>query len=208
MKDKKDQILEKNNTVKAMEHTIELQDPAIRKINENLEQITELQKKFEEERRKTEKEIKKVNKMVGELTDGWGKFVEGLVAPSIPQIFKSLGINVFDISPRRTRQKNGNEMEIDVLCIGKKQDGKKLVMITEVKSNLQVKDIDEFLDRLKEFKDFFDEYKNDDVIGIVSGMRFDDDSQRYAEKHGLYVLTQSGNIMKLINKQNFIPTIM
>lgn len=36
--------------------------------------------------------------MVGNLTDGWGRFVEAIVFPSIPKLFSKQGIKIIDIS--------------------------------------------------------------------------------------------------------------
>ncbi|MFH1562106.1 MAG: hypothetical protein ABIF11_01615 [Nitrospirota bacterium] len=48
---------------------------------------------------------------------------------------------------------------------------------------------------------------DDDIIGIVAGIRFGAGVEKYAEKLGLYVLAPSGEIVKLINKSGFIPHI-
>jgi hypothetical protein len=165
------------------------------------------QDRIDQEIDKVNKEIDKVNKMVGKLTDGWGKFVEGLVTPSIPVIFKKLGVDIFSLSQRTKRYKDGKELEIDILCLGKDKDGKDVVIVSEVKSELSSQDINEFLEDLSEFKNFFSEYKDRKVIGVVAGMRCGEGVERYAERAGLYILVPSGKVMKLLNKEEFEPRV-
>ncbi|MEW6095625.1 MAG: hypothetical protein AB1567_03745 [bacterium] len=195
-KEQQELTLKQQQTEKEIDRLTKKTDAQIEKIDAQIEKTD----------KEIKKEIKKVNKMVGDLTDGWGKFVEGLVAPSIPKVFKILDIDVFDISTRRTRRKNGNELEVDILCLGRRQDGKEVVLVAEVKSDLQSKHIDEFVtEELPEFKKFFDEYQDKELIGIVAGSRLGDGVKKYAEKLGLYILAPSGNIMKLLNKPDFRP---
>jgi hypothetical protein len=171
------------------------------------EEITKLTEKTDKEIADLGKEVNKVNKMVGKLTNGWGKFVEGLVTPSIPVIFKKLGVDIFSLSQRTKRYKDGKELKIDILCLGKGKDGKDVVIVSEVKSELSSQDINEFLKDLSEFKNFFSEYKDRKVIGVVAGMRCDGGVERYAERAGLYILVPSGEVMKLLNKEDFEPRV-
>ncbi|MEW5694295.1 MAG: hypothetical protein AB1765_13500, partial [Candidatus Hydrogenedentota bacterium] len=90
--------------------------------------------------KKTDAEIEKVNKMVGDLTDGWGKFVEGLVEPAIWVLFKRLGYKINKTLQRASSNVNGRNLEIDILAIGKNRDGEDIVLVIEVKSNLTIRE--------------------------------------------------------------------
>jgi hypothetical protein len=175
--------------------------------NKRQDRISQEIDKVNKEIDKVNKEIDKVNKMVGNLTNGWGRFVEGLVAPSIPCIFKKLGIEINFQGLEIKKYKNGKELEIDILCLGKEKTGKDVVIVTEVKSTLTSTDINEFLEDLNKFKEFFYEYKDRKVIGVVTGMRFGKDVQRYAQRCGLYILGPSGEVMKLLNEPSFEPRV-
>ena len=63
------------------------------------------------------------------------------------------------------------------------------------------------MERLEKFYKFFDEYKDYRLIGVISGMKLSKGVVRYAEGRGLYVLTPSGNAVKLANKPKFKPRI-
>ncbi|MDI6704354.1 MAG: hypothetical protein QME40_06775 [bacterium] len=184
-----------------------VQDKIIKEIKENLRMITEKQKETDQEIASLSKELKNVGEMVGKMTDGWGRVVEGLVVSSVPVIFKRLGIDVFYQTLRSKRYKDGKELEIDILCLGKDRDGEEMAIISEVKSDVSSKDIDEFLADLDQFKYFFDEYRDKRAIGVIAGMRFGKGAQRYAEKCGLYVLGPSGEVMELLTKPDFKPKI-
>ncbi len=171
-----------------------------------LKELIISQKKTDAAINKLRESQKKTDKQVGDLTDGWGKFVEGLVAPSIPVIFKKFGIKINDIAQRRKRYHNGKVMEIDILALGRKEN-REVIFVVEVKSSLESKDIDEFIKELSDFSKFFTEYSGREIYGVVAGVRFGDGAERYAEQKGLYVLAPSGETMKVLNKKNFRPRI-
>ncbi len=181
-------------------------DEQLKRTDEEIDKLRESQKKTDEQIRETERLVNKTNRQVGELTDGWGKFVEGLVAPSIPIVFRKLGVEIDDISPRRKKFKDGRVMEVDVLASGR-YNGKPVVFVFEVKSNLESRHVDEFLSDLRRFKKFFPEYAGYLIYGGVAGIRLGDGVEQYAEKKGLYVLIPSGETMIIANKKTFKPRI-
>ncbi|MDI6791279.1 MAG: hypothetical protein QME81_00190 [bacterium] len=195
------------------------------KIDEELDKLARSQEKTDEELRvlnkATNEELSKLSKDVSRLIkseeilckqlgrhiNSWGLFVEGMVAPSIPEIFKPLGVDVVALYQRALRRKNGDEMEIDVLCPGKREDGREIVIVTEVKSTFEVNDVNYFIERLKEFREFFDEFRDKDVIGVAAGVTFRPEARKYAQRKGFYVLVPSGEVMKLWNRPDFKPKV-
>jgi hypothetical protein len=163
-------------------------------------------KKTDEQIRETEALVNRTNKQVGDLTDGWGKFVEGLVTPSVPKLFSDFGIKILGTYQRAKKRFNGRELEIDVLCVGRR--GRKRVAIAaEIKSELNVYDIKRYLKELDQFFLFFDEYQGMDLIGVVSGIRLSKGVKDFAEKQGLYILAPSGETMVILNQKDFKPRI-
>jgi len=49
----------------------------------------------------------------------------------------------------------------------------------------------------------FHEYADKTILGAVAGMNVPTDSYELAEKHGLLVLTQSGENITLVNPEGF-----
>jgi len=77
-------------------------------------------------------------------------------------------------------------------------------IIIEVKYKLHPADVMDFVKRkLVNFKSLFYEYANKRIIGAVAAMSVPSDSYELATKHGLLVLTQSGEIMSVMNPEGF-----
>ena len=83
--------------------------------------------------------------------------------------------------------------------------GKERVLVVEVKKKMEQHMIDEFLNkRIPKFRQIFPEYRDFPLIGGVGALVMQDAISRYAEKKGLYVMTQNGEGgAMLINRQDF-----
>ncbi|MEW6095216.1 MAG: hypothetical protein AB1567_01630 [bacterium] len=73
----------------------------------------------------------------------------------------------------------------------------------EVKSTINQSKVDKFIKKLQNFKAFFVEYKNMDIIGGVAGVRMDDNTKAYIEKKGLYSFAVADGMMRNINSIDF-----
>lgn len=177
-----------------------------KKTDKRIDKLQASQLKTDEQLKKTDEQIRNLGIEVGNLTDGWGKFVEGLVAPSVPELFKELNINITGINERALRRLNGREMEIDLLCIGKWRK-RNVILPIEVKSSLGIRTVKEYIEDLKHFTQFFNEYQGNTIIGVIAGIRVPSEVVRFAEKQGLYVLAPSGEMMQILNSKKFKPKI-
>ena len=148
------------------------------------------------------KESENLRKTVEALTGKWGRFVEGLIAPAVERLFKEWGIAVDKVFQRVKTPKNGHSMEIDIMAV----NGEYVVLI-EAKSSLKVEDVKEHIKHIGEFKDFFPEYRDRKVVGVVAGIVIDERSDRYAYTQGLFVIGLSGDSVKIINNKKFQPKI-
>ena len=106
---------------------------------------------------------------------------------------------------RPTASINGRNLEIDILGIGKDRKGRKVVLIVEVKSNLNQQEIDRTVKAFEKFTEFFPEYKGKKIIGVVAGIRVAKGSDEYATRKGLYILIPSGEVMQIKNPKDFKP---
>jgi len=158
--------------------------------------------KFKETDQKFQMLETSLDKKIEALIGTWGKFVEGLVAPGTVKLFRERGIEVTGVSQRVKRQKNGDGMEIDVLAI----NGEYAILI-EVKSTLGVEDVREHLDRLGKFATFFPEYRERKILGAVAGIDIQENADRFAYQQGLFVITQSGDTVKILNDEKFRPKV-
>ncbi len=145
-------------------------------------------------------EVRQVNETANALTGKWGRFVEGLVAPGAVRIFRERGIKVNQTHTRIDAQKNGETMEIDVLAV----DDEYTIAIS-VKSTLSVDDVDEHLECLTNFREFFPYLADRKLLGAVAGIVIDEGAGRYAYRRGLFVIGQSGETVKILNDEKFKP---
>jgi len=163
--------------------------------------------KIEDERRRIEQEqrnieIDKKFKELSELFTGqWGKLIEALLGPGCLSLFKKRGIKVTQTSANVTSEKNGKQMEIDVLLVNDTE-----LVVIEIKSTASVKYIDKLLLDLQEFKFYFPQYKNYKVYGGMAALRYYAESDKYATRKGLFVLKSTGeNLIRMENKATFKP---
>jgi hypothetical protein len=184
-------------TDEAINRLVKEQEKTDLQLKKTGEEITRLSKK-------TDEEIRNLRKEVGKVTDGLGRFAEGLVAPSVPKLFSKFGIKINNIFPRA--QATDMRGEVDLLCPGS-TNGKKIALVGEVKTRLTSEYVKEFIENLSEFRDLFPDYKDRDIIGFVSGMTVEANAKRYAEKEGFYVLVPGEDIVKIVNKPGFKPKI-
>ena len=128
--------------------------------------------------------------------------MEGMVVPAIKVMFKARNIGVEKIFQRVEVHKNGRNMEIDIMVINQEH-----VLLIEAKSTLAVDDVEDHLERLKEFKEFFPEYTEKKMLGGVAGIVIEVGVDRYAYRQGLFVIGQSGETVKILNDEKFRPKI-
>ncbi len=150
----------------------------------------------------TRKQIEETNARVGDLTGKWGKFVEGLVAPAAIRLFAERGISVNQTFQRAKSKMDGANVEVDVLAVNDKY-----AVLIEVKSTLGIDDVKDHLKRLGKFKIFFPQYADRKVIGAVAGIVIDEGADLFAYKHGLFVIAQSGEMVTILNNEQFHPTV-
>lgn len=65
------------------------------------------------------------------------------------------------------------------------------------------------VDRLVEesdiFREFFPEYRDEPVVGILASLAVEESVLSYAEKQGLVVLAVGDQVMEIRNRPGFVP---
>jgi len=144
-----------------------------------------------------------MNRRWGELANKMGTLVEDLVAPSLGRIIKDLtGQDVVDFSVRRKRKHNGQSQEFDPIAI----TADRHIGLNSTKSSLRSADIDHFIDQeLPAFRQFFPEYADYPIVGILASLAVEDSVLNYAERRGLVVLGVGDALMEIKNHPGFTP---
>jgi hypothetical protein len=148
----------------------------------------------------TDRQLKELGKQIGRLGGAWGRFVEDLVAPACEGLFLKRGIPVERVSQRVKRYHQGETLEIDVLVVNQGH-----VLAVEAKSSLSVEDVKNFIADLNRFSIFFPEYAQDEIYGAVAGIGIESQADVYASRQGLFVLTESGDGIRILNPEGFVP---
>lgn len=135
------------------------------------------------------------------FTGQWGKLIESLVRPSALKLFQRRNMKVTETHQRIESQRNGSNMEIDILLTNDD-----VAIAVSVKTTLKVQDVRDHLDDLKEFTTFFPRYKGVKLYGAVAGVNIEEASDKFAYRQGLFVLTSSGEgMIKMLNDEDFRP---
>ncbi len=165
----------------------------------------ETERRFQETDRRmqeTDRQIKMVNQQIGKLGNRLGEFVEWQVRPSAVRLFRERGIDVHELQSDVAVKRADGGLEIDLLVVNDTE-----VVLVEVKSKLTQRDVDEHLQRLEKFKRLMPRYQNMKTFGAVAAIVVQDEVANYAYNHGLFVLTQSGENMTILNSLEFQPKV-
>lgn len=164
-----------------------------------LREFKEEMRDFKEENRQ---QIREMNRQWGDLASKLGTLVEDLVYPSLPRILReTLEEEILDLGPRRKRRlADGRVKEFDAVAVTAD-----LVGLNSTKATLTSADVDCFVKDIATFREFFPEYRELPVVGILATLAVDDSVLNYAEKTGFLVLAVGDELMEVKNRPGFEP---
>ncbi len=162
------------------------------------ERSAETDRKFQE----TDRMIKAVTRQLGAQGNRLGEFVQEMVRPAVVRLFRQRQLPVHQVMANLVSfDDNGKfRAEIDLLVIDSD-----IAVAVECKSHLSQSDVDEHLDRLALFKEYFPQYRGFTIMGAVAAMVLPQEIGRYAYRKGLFVLAQSGDAVEIRNDDSFKP---
>ncbi|MGE0086803.1 MAG: hypothetical protein AB7S75_20555 [Desulfococcaceae bacterium] len=165
-------------------------DDQFRRTDEKINDVSE-------QLAKTIKKLDNIGEQLGDMGLVQGKVAEDLFYRNVKSLFRDR--DMMFASVRRNVRKKG-VAEYDIVAADKDR-----VLVIEVKNRLERRMVDRFVaEKLPLFRKVFPQYKDCAVIGGMGALVLQDDVGRYAEKKGLYVLTQSGDGgAMLANRKNF-----
>lgn len=168
-----------------------------RKIQETDRILTE---KFQETDRKFQETDRKLRQLENLFVGQWGKLVEALVEGKLVQLFNERGILIQRTAQRETSYYNNQEIEIDI--VGRNGDS---MVAVEVKTTLQVRDVNEFIEKLQMIPKAFPEYRGKKIYGAMAFIHSNENARRYAYKKGLFVIKAVGGSAIILNDKKFRP---
>ena len=134
----------------------------------------------------TNRAIKDMKEM---FTCQWGRLVEALSKPAALALFKKQGIEIDRVfeDVRKIKKDGQDVMEIDVaLC------DTTIVVIVEVKSHCDSRDINHFLGQMEHCKEWYPDFSDKELRVAVAAIDYAPGAEEYAQRRGLYVLKLTG----------------
>ena len=159
-----------------------------------LMETRERQEKDAREWRKEAKEawkiLKETDKKIGDLSDRFGEMIEHMVMPALVKKFRELGFVFTKAYPSAEIKDEENNIitEVDITL----ENGEK-VMIVEVKSKPNTKDIIRHIERMKKVRTHADLHNDNRIfLGAVAGMVMKDNIKTFVLEKGFYLIEPSG----------------
>jgi hypothetical protein len=177
-------------------------DRQMRETDRRMQETDRRMQETDRRMQETDHAIKKMNGAIGRLGNRLGEFVEEMVRPAAVRLFRERGIDVHQVFSRVYVERDGEEMEIDLLAVNDTD-----AVLIEVKSELKTDDIHEHLERLAQFKKMCPQYAGLRTMGAVAAMVAPDNAARFAYRKGLFVLGQNGDGVVIRNNPAFRPTV-
>jgi hypothetical protein len=177
-------------------------DKGIRKLRDAQDKLEKAQEKTDEQLKETDKYIKNLGKTVGDLTGGWGKFIEGMMEPSVLRWVKEeLRLKLKEVARNKELYQDGKLVgEIDLFIEGIREDGSMLLIIIEAKSSFESSDIRAFKELSANLYEYLpSRYKDTPAIAAIASTRFGNGVKADALKSGFYVFEPEDSIMKVIS---------
>ena len=169
------------------------------------EAAKESKKDFAELRAIQKKTDLVIQKVGGRFNQRWGALVEALMKGKLVKIFKEQNIDITRTYTRSTvewKQANGEvkKREFDIVVANGTE-----VVVVEVKTTLEIKDVDYFLENLKDFKKYFPKYETETIYGAMAYLNVEKKADELAEEKGLFIIRATGDSARLVNQANFKP---
>jgi myosin heavy subunit len=180
------------------ESKAELERVVAQTRKEMSESKAELERVVAQTRKEMSESKAELNKKWGDLANKLGTVVEDIVAPNIPTIakkyFKVEEIQRIMMNLYIKSESLKKEKEFDLILVAKD-----LVILNETKTTVRQNYLEEFIQSLPEFFEFFPELKGRKLIPIFSSMSFTPPQLAYLTKHKIYAMSMSGDTMELLN---------
>jgi hypothetical protein len=177
-------------------------------VKESAEQSKLEIKELREQSKATDKLVKEVAKQIGSLGNRFGELAEHLVAPGIAERFNELGYHFSAYSPSGVKIKDPKTQrviaEIDLLL-----ENSDTIAVVEIKAKPRQTDIENHIERIEAYGQ--ERNKNGEkqkkIIGAIAGAVFYEEEKQEVLNAGLFVITQTGDTVKIEIPPNFTPRI-
>ncbi len=166
----------------------------------------ELREEWQEELRASRAEhdrmMRSLNREVARMQQKFGDYSESLAAPALTKVMRDR-FHMTEIAQRVQALRNGNAIEIDM--VGHANDRVNEVYIAEIKTKLRQDGVDQILEHLRVFPEFFPHHRGKELYGILAAIEAPADMQRQVLKKGIYLMLVSEDACELREPEGFQP---
>jgi len=165
-------------------------------MTEFKDEMREFKDEMNEFKDYTQRTIGDMNKRWSELAIKMGTVAEDIVAPGIPYAIKKyFDLEVEDLMVRRRKKlPDGRVQEYDVIAVAGDY-----VFVVEVKTKFKTHHIEESVSIFQKFFDFFPEFKNKTLIGIIASFYLTEDLINLASKNKILAVRMGGSYLEILN---------
>ncbi len=165
-------------------------------------EMSEFKDEMSDYKDENREQIRVMNRQWGQLSNKLGTMVEDLVYPSLTRIIQDvLGLETDRIWVRlKQRLMDGRVKEFDAVALAGD-----LICLNSTKATLRSSDIDRFVKDIDDFREFFPEYDERPIVGMLATLAIEDSVLNYAEKTGFLALAVGDEIMEVKNGAGFEP---
>ena len=176
-----------------MEDRLRMQESQ-KQMQESQKQMQEsydkTQKQMQESYDKTQRQIDELSKNIGGVGNTLGRLSESMFAVELYKKFNEIGYPFTKQGPHVKFHENGRVVaEADYLL-----ENGDYVMVVEVKTESKIEDVNDHMQRISAIRSYFDAHGDSrTLVGAVACVMLPENVKNYAQKQGLYVITQSGD---------------
>jgi hypothetical protein len=155
--------------------------------------------------RLTDLKFQETDRKISALGSRIGEIVENMIGNDIINQFQALGYSItrYSRSLRFGPLGTAESSEVDLYI----EDGDVAILV-EAKTTLKNADVLEHIERLEKYRRCIDAAGSDNrrFIGAVAGAVVEKNVAEFAQKHGMYVIAQSGKAFEIIPPpEGFVP---
>jgi len=177
----------------------------IQETSEQMKETKQMIAETTEQMKETDRLSKETERKISSLGSRIGEIVENMLGSDIITQFQSLGFSITRYSRNLIFGRPGTEEsgEVDLYI----EDGDVAILV-EAKTTLKNADVLEHIERLEKYRRCIDAAGSDSrrFIGAVAGAVVDKNVATFTQKHGMYVIAQSGKAFEIIpSPEGFVP---
>ena len=174
--------------------------------------LQELKQEMANFKQHVEKQGRDLHRSIGHINGRWGQFMENLAEGDLLDLLRGQDIGVDKVLPNLLALEDDGhtrKAEYDLVA----HNGEEVVVV-EVKTTLFEREIDIFIDKLKQFRSYFPAWKKYKVYGAVIFMGEARDeigsAAQYASKEGLLLVRcpkGAAGMAEIVNPKGFAPKL-